>query len=220
MDYLLNSSIFIALFLLVISVGRAVLSLFRFDFHSEVEGLVFAFSIGFGVIGYLVLFLGMAGLLYPWILFLTLLLIALLVSTSFIKNMQDIFKILSHFKDCHWMCKVLFILLGVGILVTFCAGLAPSYSNDSMVYHLKDARYFAEHHSIGHIPYDSTNALWPYLVEMYFVIALIFGRYELAGVFHVSFALAGAAAIYAFSKRFFPSPHYIVSHNSRNLRHP
>ncbi|MFH1665266.1 MAG: glycosyltransferase family 39 protein [Candidatus Omnitrophota bacterium] len=205
MEYLASVIVFAGLALILWALGRKVMGLFRVDSGSIAGNAVFSFGIGFGIISYLVLVLGIFKILYLWAAAGALIAVALCVLPEIKKCLNETRGALSAVRSLKLdnTGKVLLGMTGVALIMTLFGALSPSYSNDSMVYHLKDAKYFAEHHMVGLIPGDSTNSLWPYLVEMYYTLALLFGLFPMAGLVHFSLACAAALGVYAFVKRFF-----------------
>lgn len=205
MDYL-KSCLALAFFALLIwAVGRRIHKALSLGPSSKAENFVFSFALGFGLVGYAVLFLGMAGMLYG-ISLAALLIIALVIVRPEIREciteIPGAFsRIPKAFKPFSMGSFALSLAIIAGAAV-FIGSMAPSYSNDSMVYHLADAKYFSQHHMVGQIPFNSTNALWPYLVEMYYTIAILAGLMPLAGLFHFFLAAVSAVAVYALARRY------------------
>lgn len=196
MEYLSSALVFFILVLLMWALGRKAMALFGFEFSGPAERSLFSIGIGFGIIAYIIFALGAFGILYARMVILALALCFLLVlpeiKRSVIEAMGGIKSI-----------KIPALVIGIICLIPFLGALAPSYSNDSMVYHLVDAKHFAQSHSIGVIANDSTNALWPYLVEMYFTLAVLFRLLPLAGLAHYLFFALTAMGVYLFSKKYF-----------------
>ncbi|MDP8299898.1 MAG: glycosyltransferase family 39 protein [Candidatus Tantalella remota] len=205
MIYLASIVVLVGLALIFWAFGRKLLSLLRMELGGAAEKFVFSFALGFGAIAYLVLFLGIFNILYGWLLCALLIGLSLWVIPELKKCLHEAAGFFDGLKRCcsENMGGVLLGMLGIVGLVTLFGALSPSYSNDSMVYHLVDAKYFAENHMVGIIPHNSLNSLWPYLVEMYYSLALLFKLFPLTGLFHFSLAIASTVAVYAFSKRYF-----------------
>jgi len=204
MEYIISLSVFILFMLLACAIGRKLLRVFGINFHSAEESFVFAFGIGFAAIAYIVLFLGMAGVLYRWLAVVIFTIISLVVLPEIKDSFEWILKGGTSLKNTNSAIEgVLKVFIALAALIMLLGALAPSYSNDSMSYHLTDAKYFVSTHSIGQIPNNSTNALWPYLVEMYFTLAILLRLLPMAGLFHFSLAAFSAVGVYALSKRLF-----------------
>ncbi len=205
MIYLVSLLVFYIMAAVISAAGRRILLLSRLSLASKSEELSFSYALGFGLVSYLLLFLGIFNLLYNFVVILLLFLLAVFLRKDIIYINKTLVRAVRSITDSWpkpYLLILAFLLVAVGCVV--CIGaMAPSYSNDSMVYHLVDAKYFANTHRVGLIPYNSTNSLWPYLVEMYFTLAILLNLLPLAGLFHFSLAVASALGVYAFSKRFF-----------------
>lgn len=213
MEYLISIFVLLVLVLIIWATGRKLLGSRRFDFVSVPENFVFSFGAGFGVVSCLVLFLGVLKLLYVPVVIVSLFALAAMVQPEIKECLRDVsgaFKRLRGVK-LDLMSKVLLCMLGAVMLMTLVGALSPSYSNDSMVYHLTDAKYFAKNHTVGLIPENSTNSLWPYLVEMYYTLAMLSNLLPLAGLFHFFLAVASTIGVYAFARRFFSQKTGILS---------
>ena len=169
----------------------------------RIEAVVFSFALGMGFISFLVFFLGLLHILsLKWML-LALILSALVSSRSaysFVKTNR----LLSY--DFKFICSsklriFLTVLVSLSLLMTLIGAVAPAKGNDALIYHLSDARYFAQHHLVTFIPYTS-HSIWPYFVEMLFTLAMLFDNPLLAKLFHFSMAISGILAIYAFGRRY------------------
>jgi hypothetical protein len=205
MQYLTSALFFLIVAHMAVLCGYGLLSRLKLSFGSAEEKLAFGFSIGFGLLGYAVLLLGMIHCLYA-----PLLVVLYAGCVIVLRKELPIFH-----KECREsLNSFLFsklplffdavrLVLAACFVLSFLAALAPSFSNDSMVYHLTDAKFFASRHYVGLIPFNSANALWPYLVEMYYTLALIFQMPNAATLFHFALAAVTALAVYAFIKRFF-----------------
>ena len=201
MLYLASALAFYFICLVILSVGRRILRMFNIALASAAEESVFSYGIGFGAISYLVLLVGIFKILYLPVVVVIFLSLAVVLYKEIIYFHGCFLVALSGYKESDIKSRILTALVFIIMALIFLSALAPSYSNDSLVYHLKDAKYFAQTHTIGRIPYDSTNSLWPYLLEMYFMLALLLKLPPLAGLFHFSLMAAAAIGIYAFVKR-------------------
>jgi hypothetical protein len=85
--------------------------------------------------------------------------------------------------------------------MTLIGTVAPAKGNDALVYHLSDAKYFAQHHLVTFIPYTSSS-VYPYFMEMLFTLAMLFDNPLLAKLFHFSMAFFGGLAVYSLGWRY------------------
>ncbi|MBO05629.1 MAG: hypothetical protein CMI58_01060, partial [Parcubacteria group bacterium] len=196
------------LFILFISValviGYRLLSLFNFlKVLNRVETVVFSFALGMGFISFLVFFLGLLHILYlKWVILI--LILATLVSLRSAYSLVKSKLLLSYDIKFIYSSKLrifLAILVSLSLLMTLVGAVAPAKGNDALIYHLSDAKYFAQNHLATFIPYTS-NSIWPYFMEMLFTFAMLFDNPLLAKLFHFSMALLGGLAIYSCGRRF------------------
>jgi len=169
----------------------------------RIEMVIFSFALGLGFISFLVFFLGLLHILFlKWVLLVLILatLISLKDAYSFVKTNL----LLSYDFEFIYSSKLrifLTVLVSLSLLMTLIGAVAPAKGNDALIYHLSDARYFAQHHLVTFIPYTS-HSIWPYFVEMLFTLAMLFDNPLLAKLFHFSMAISGILAIYAFGRRY------------------
>jgi hypothetical protein len=180
--------------------GKKLFKAIGFSFSGKAEEFVFSFAVGFGITGYAVLFLGMAHLLNGMYAAGLGMIAIILFSRELRECVIDVYGALSLIRPNVYLCMA--FAAGIVVLV---GSMAPSFSNDSMVYHLVDAKYFAQNQMVAVIPFNSANALWPYLVEMHYTLAIMAGLMPLAGLMHFSLAAASAIGVYALAKRFVSS---------------
>ncbi len=196
MAYYTGTLIFLLLLTVIIGLGSRIASVAKIGFRTKAEKAVFSYALGFGVISYLILALGAARFLYSSVMVPVLIVIGILV----LPEIRNLISFVSSSKKSVFSPE--FVLAAAISLILLLAALAPSYSNDSMVYHLTDAKYFANYHYIGLISNNSTNALWPYMVEMYFTLLLLFKLPAALGLVQFSLYIACAFAVYAFCQRY------------------
>ena len=196
------------LFILFISValviGYRLLRIFNFlKVLNRIETIVFSFALGMGFISFLVFFLGLLHILFlKWVLLI--LILATLIS------LKDVYSFIianrSPFYDFKYIYSsklrmLLVVLVSVSLLMTLIGAVAPAKGNDALVYHLSDAKYFAQHHLVTFIPYTNSS-IYPYFMEMLFTLAMLFDNPVLAKLFHFSMAFIGSLAIYSFGRRY------------------
>ena len=147
------------LFLISFVIGRRVLKLFRFSFSTLLEEFVFSTGVGLGIISYLILALGLMGLLYKWVylLFFGILfcftLYEIWKSKFFLRiNWQKLHIIFSAKPKTYFEYGLLIIPF-MYILLSLLVALAPSTDWDSLTYHLAIPKIWIQNHRIIHIPY-------------------------------------------------------------------
>ena len=185
-------------------IGYRLLNMFNFQKGlSRIESIVFSFALGMGFISFLVFILGLCHILFlKWVMLILILatLVSLRSAYSFVKSNL----LLSYdFKFIYSsnLRAFLTVLVSLSLLLTLIGAVAPAKGNDAMVYHLSDAKYFAQHHLVTYIPYTS-NSIWPYFMQMLFTLAMLSDNPSLAKLFHCAMALFGCLAVYSFGRRY------------------
>lgn len=196
------------LFTLLVSValiiGYRLLIVFNITkILNRIETVVFSFALGLGFISFLVFFLGLLHILYlKWVLLI--LILATLISLKSVYSFVKSNRLLSYDFKFIYSSKLrifLTVLVSLSLLMTLIGAVAPAKGNDALIYHLSDAKYFAQHHLVTFIPYAS-HSIWPYFMEMLFTLAMLFDNPLLAKLFHFSMAFFGSLAIYTFGRRY------------------
>jgi len=170
---------------------------------NRIETVVFSFALGMGFISFLVFILGLCHILFlKWVMLILILatLVSLRSAYSFVKSnllLPYDFKFIYSSK----LRIFLTVLVFLSLLMTLIGAVAPAKGNDALVYHLSDAKYFAQHHMVTFIPYTSSS-IYPYFMDMFFALAMLFDNPSLAKLFHFSMALFGGLAIYSFGRRY------------------
>ncbi len=185
-------------------IGYRLLSVFNFlKVLNRIETIVFSFALGMGFISFLVFILGLLHILFlKWVLLILILatLISLKGGYSFIKANRFSFYDFKYIYSSK-LRMFLVVLVSLSLLLTLIGAVAPAKGNDALVYHLSDAKYFAQHHLVTFIPYTS-NSIHPYFIQMLFTLAMLFDNPPLAKLFHYAMALFGGLAIYSFGRRY------------------
>lgn len=190
--------------------GQKILRLFRLPLEPD-EAFVFASGIGFGLMAYSVLLLGLAGCLNVWSLRILTAAAFVLCLPSFRSDCKDFFKALACWK---WRPGfpglLIFFASGAALLALLAGILAPETANDSLCYHLHLAKIFLKEHRVGYLPLEF-NSLFPLFMEMLDTLALglgipgghpFWGGMILAKFLHAAMGLIGATAILSVVRRY------------------
>jgi len=170
---------------------------------NRIETVVFSFALGLGFVSFLVFFLGLCHILFlKWVLLI--LILATLLSLKGVYSFIKTNRFLSYDFRYIYSSKLrifLAVLVSVSLLLTLIGAVAPAKGNDALVYHLSDAKYFAQNHLVTFIPYTNSS-IYPYFMEMLFTLAMLFDNPPLAKLFHFAVALIGGLAVYSFGRRY------------------
>jgi hypothetical protein len=174
-------------------------------FGEKAEISLIALVIGYGIIAYGILFLGITGFLYPTTLWIWLVLAGLVGIRHWARWAQPFLiftKLRNRLKFLDYYQKLL-VLFGICILVlTFFQALTPPWDYDSQLYHLEVPRKFLLQNQITPQPEDWLS-YFPLTVEMLYTMGLGLGSDVLAKLIHLTFGVVLAFSTYAFGKRFF-----------------
>lgn len=192
------------IFLLSLALGATLLRRFGFEFKTRMEEVGFGFALGYGLIGYLTLILGLLGLLFGWLFLLVFGLMTLVLAREEIEWLKRLRSSLTGLSGLRVKDPIAFYLvvfsLGVLLLGLFQSFLPPT-AHDALCYHLYIPKRFVETHKIVYLPY-LVNSLFPFLIQMHYTLALLFGRAELANIFHWFTGIGTFLGVISLSRRF------------------
>lgn len=197
----------IVILLIVISFGRTILKLLGVRVSDELECFVFSMGLGMGTLAYLVLAIGLAGLLYAWV-FVALLLIIAITSLREIRAFISV--VYSSLRMSGRQLSILSAIIAV--MATFLAGLVlisalapPIFTDwDGLAYHLAVPKMYLQAHKIYYIPFIS-HSNFPFLIEMLYTIGLAFGSTGVAKIFHFTMYITAALGILSLGRRYINS---------------
>ncbi len=163
--------------------------------------LALSIGIGLGLLSFLILTLGLLGLLQPIIacggmLALALLLRHELKETLTTLRVGDLPQPESSFH--RWVS----IYVGAVLVLTFLTALSPPIGWDTLVYHLTGPRFFVETGQIVH-PLDLPYLGFPQLAEMQFTLGLLLVGERVAPLLHFGYGLLALVTTAALTKRYF-----------------
>jgi len=204
---------FSIIILVLMGVGKKLFSCAVPDVRlSFPEETVISFALGAGSVALLVLGIGLAGLLYRWVLIISLVGLSLFARKDIAELMQNAGTWLSGVfrKDfSSWERLIFAALLFVGFF-TLIGSLSPVLGMDAAAYHMQDAKIFIRQHQVTPIPY-TRESLWPFLIQMLFVLGLCLKGVVVAKLFHFTFYTASIVAIYALCRRYWPRSNSILA---------
>lgn len=195
-------------------VGWLVTSLLGLNCRERIYRGVFALAIGLGIFSYLILCVGLLGgvsslsltisLFALTIIAFTILLIRRLKSASksgTISRTEYPRSITA--KAYKWASVIL--LAFIGCLVVFYCFVPPgAHEWDALSYHLADPKIWIIDHRIVFLPTDS-HSDFPFLMEMLYMLGLLWNGYALANLFHFVFAALCVVALLNIGERHFGS---------------
>jgi hypothetical protein len=185
--------------------GRTVLRWLRAEPESTVSEIAFSTGLGLGILAYLVLALGLLGILSSVSIAVTLAALAILGLASLTSGRH---------REPHtanagpeprepWrpieVC-LLVVLVGGGLL-TLIGVVAPPVADDwdGLAYHLADPKLYLEHGRIYPIWFES-HSNFPFTVEMLYTVGLALKSVSLAKAFSWILWEIGAAGVYGLTR--------------------
>jgi len=205
--------IFSIVVLILVGVGKKLFSYVvpgaRLSF---LEGAVIHFALGAGSVALFVLGIGLVGILYRWVLIISLAGLSLFSR----KDIAELMRIAGTWisgtfrKDFSFLERFMLAALFFVGFFTLIGSLSPILGMDSAAYHMQDSKIFIQQHRVTHIPY-TRESLWPFLVQMLFVLGLCLKGVGVAKLFHFAFYTASVAAIYALCRRYWPRQNSVLA---------
>ena len=169
---------------------------------------MFSVSIGLGVFGYGILFLGFTGILFPWVILLLLILAALIARKQFPRLTNRFIefpsRVIPDLAKTSRLQKGFLVGGGVLVFLTFTHALTPPWDPDGLIYHLQIPRLWLDSHSIQPIA-NLWESNYPLSIELIYSIGLALGSESFAKLTHLSLAVLLILATYSASRRFLPS---------------
>lgn len=198
-------------------VGRLLLGRVRALSNQPFERFLFSCAIGLGVAGYGVYAIGLTGHLTFWPITLWWIFLAGIGFRGIIANFQDLLSLLrgakaslgaslkgsSRERLIAWLVllSVLFLLLFALIGTLACFRAPGPFEWDAISYHLADPKLFLLDHRISSLPTEH-HSNFPFLLEMLFLVGLLYNGYALANLFHLGMALLTVLVLIAFGTRY------------------
>ncbi len=200
--------IFLIVTCVAVPVGAQLLRLTRLAPESVPERLLMSASVGYVLIGYGTLALGLTRHLTHWSVALMMALLAVAALGNWDLLWEGLLRALNiclrAFKfDYHAPLTAVVLLLLVGTLIT---ALEPPAGRDfdGLAEHLAQASYYARHHQVVPLWHDH-HSQFPSNMQMLYSIALLSGSATAAKLFHWFHGLIALGAVFLMGRRFFGS---------------
>jgi len=182
-----------------LGMGLRLLTLFKWEHRSSLVRFFIAMTLGFSFLGQFIYLLGLLHLLYAWIIWLAIILMALLnfgITILFFKEVgwRD------NFVSIQNLSFVERVLLFVSIIVILLHGffsLAPQIHWDAEAHHYLVPWFFLKHHAVIDFP-DVIFSYYPSIIEMIYLAAMGIGGEQtanLTGWFHTTLMYIGVFAV-------------------------
>ena len=197
LDHVFDLVAAVALSFVLLSAGHSLTKRFSLQFVNSAEQLAFSFFLGTGVVGLLVLFMGLLGLLRSWPI-LVLLLLALALTA---RDLPQLWKSIVRATQTAFQAKLVTgVFTGLFVLLVL-RTLTPPHVADELIYHLPAPQQFVQ---AGRVfpSYDNSLGNMPFLVHMIYALFMLAGSDVGAKLFSLFLAVGTAVLLYAFCCRF------------------
>lgn len=189
-------------------------SILGLDCRDRVYRGVFALAIGLGIFSYLILGVGLLGGVSA--LPITLSLAALTISSLallLIKRRKAKTKhntvtdpnspVSDTARVYKWAAGILLVFIGC-IVFLYCFVPPGAHEWDALSYHLADPKVWIIDHRVKFLPTDS-HSDFPFLMEMLYMLGLLWNGYALANLFHFTLAILCVIGLLIIGRRHFSS---------------
>lgn len=196
--------IFAPIALICLALGGTILRALGVKSGSLLETCVFGTAIGFGILGYLVLAIGLAGFLTVPALIGLLVILAIASypgMRAVVPALVEAVRVRSGAKVRGSEALMLLVATSLGA-VTLLAALSPPGPADwdGLAYHLAVPKLYLAAHRIFYVPFTS-HSNFPFLTEMLYTLGLALHGPALAKLFHWTMYLMTAAGIFSLCRR-------------------
>ncbi|HLB65811.1 MAG TPA: hypothetical protein VJJ46_13290 [Anaerolineales bacterium] len=167
-------------------------------------------SLGLGVFSLVLLALGVAGAIYPWVAWLILLAALILFARSARGWLAGWLELLREWRAASGFVRTVMALIAVVLAVSLMEALAPPIHFDALVYHLTLPQEFVRAHGIaatGGSPYWGM----PLGTEMLYTWALALGRVQIAAVLGWMIGVACLAGVIGLARTFLGSAGWVAA---------
>jgi len=193
-------------FLINAALGRKILNWSGFKINSFLESLLFELAIGLGIFTYLIIGLGIIGLLYRW----TVNLAVLGIFFFTYQEIEDIVhigksKLKNHFNSKLSLFNIaLILILFIQIIINLAGASTLPSSWDGLGEHLAMSKEWLRLHRLTPIPYVN-YVQWggPFNIGILYGAAMLIKDAILAKLIHFTFGLLTGIAIYTLGERYF-----------------
>lgn len=197
------ASILISLGLIALAAfyGWLFLKLFSGRTHLNIETLVFSIGLGFGILSFITLSLGICNLLYSRLIIF--LFIFATIPAVYVLIRLVIKKITSGFHPSSYALRPILFWL---ILILYLAlaqlniALLPPYEYDALEYHFGVPDYYLQQHKITYVP-GNVYANFPANTEMLYTLGMVLNDDVTGKLFHFYFGILAALGLYAIAKK-------------------
>ncbi|MDD4182242.1 MAG: glycosyltransferase family 39 protein [Candidatus Omnitrophica bacterium] len=179
---------------------------------SFLERFFINFGLGAGLTGLIILYVGLLGILYKWLIIIMLIFLFVMFIKDIRIIIKDIILWLRSFVNAHFSPLERFLIFSLAFVwfFTLIGSLSPLLGMDAASYHIQDPKIFIKAHKVFYLPY-TRESLWPFLVQMLFTLGLLLKGVMLAKLFHFAFSIFSVLGIYVFCRRYWPRANSLMA---------
>lgn len=195
-------SLLVILTLLSYGIGLKILKILKVQQESFLEEIVFCVGLGLGIFSYLVLGIGLAGLLHKWVFYSLFVVLSVILHPELWYFLRRIFvrgKLFLHPSFTPFSLAISLTLFLAIILL-----LVPTITFDVLVYHFAVPETYIKYHKIIYLPYNCFSN-YTFNTEMLFTLGLLLKGDLLAKSIHFLFGFLSGLSIYSLARRYFDS---------------
>jgi len=194
--------IWLGVLLACFGIGASLLARLNARAECLVEELPFSVALGMGILSYLILALGLLGQIKVWVFVVAVLILASLGWRQIVRLARELAGCLARPKRLDWFVLPLAVFLIIMWAFTLIGALVPSadIDYDGLVYHLTLPKIFIHDGRIHAIPWLS-HSNFPFMLEMLYMLGLLFQGQSLAKLFHFGCGWLAVLAVFGFSRR-------------------
>lgn len=199
------------LILISYCVGLRILRIFKIQTSSFLEEIVFSVGLGLGCLSYIVLGLGLAGLLYNWVFYIVFLALLVFCYSELWYLLRRIFVRITTFNPKYTLFSLICsVFISITFILAIILVLVPTITFDTLVYHLAVPETYVRHNKIIYLPYNCFSN-YTFNTGMLFTLGLLLNGDLLAKLIHFLFGCLSVLSIYSLSKRYFDKEVAILS---------
>lgn len=189
---------------MVMGTGNRSCHALRIPFDSLLDEIVFSVAVGIGMLSYLILGIGLVGVLYARVIYaLTALLMLVAISPAYglLKKIVQQGRHSLRFFQVNRLNVLLFGVLAGMLAIQIFRAFAPITEWDSVYYHLAAPKIYIRQHKIIFIPYI-INVNYVIAIEMIHTFFLLFKQETLTQLFSVMNSFLTICTIYGICQRY------------------
>jgi len=199
-----ETGLFLVVVWLACSIGNRLLRALGAAIEDAIQKLVFSLALGLAALGYIVFIMGAAGILYRWVLYLT----VILGFIVFYREARHVFTVYvekikpAQAIQVNLFNTAVFLIAAVTAFLLLLGSLAPPSFYDTLVYHMAIPGIYIKNHAIVNVPYNFFSN-FPELGEMLFTAGMLLYNDILAKLISFIFPVITAAGVYSIIKRYY-----------------